>query len=152
MTRMDSILKTELTNVMDDCDRIDYTPDADPGVRRLRDTCRMELGHFLLYIADGKAFPTSEQAQLISSVWSGVHPSVTHFELKKIMDELSFPTVSENETLAAFIKAGKADRLIRLYDIYGGFMVSLGMNAPGEGRYRLYMDRMRKRASAGITE
>lgn len=138
---MDSILKSELNSVRDQCDWIDYP--GIPGKPRLRDTCRLELGHFLLYIADADPFPTMEQEMLINTVWSGVRLSVSRYGMQKELDELGLPDVSENETLAAFIKAGKADRLIRLYRTFGGFMTSLSRNSAAEGRYNRYMDRMR---------
>ena len=138
---MDSILKSELTNVRDQCDWIDYP--GTPGKPRLRDTCRLELGHFLLYIADAEPFPSMEQEMLINTVWSGVRPSVSRFGMQKELRELGLPDASENETLAAFVKAGKADRLIRLYKVYGGFMASLSRNSASERRYNSYMDEMR---------
>ena len=138
---MDSILKSELNSVRDQCDWIDYP--GIPGKPRLRDTCRLELGHFLLYIADAEPFPTMEQEMLINTVWSGVRPSVSRYGMQKELVELGLPDVSENETMAAFIKAGKADRLIRLYRTFGGFMTSLSRNSAAEGRYNRYMDRMR---------
>ena len=142
---MDSILRSEMNSVRDQCDRIDYP--GVPGERRLRDTCRMELGHFLLYIACAAPFPTMEQAMMISSVWTGVHPSVSRGQMQEELDSLTLPDVYENETLTAFIRAGKAERLIRLYRIYGRYMADISRNAAAEGRCSRYLEKMEKRAA-----
>ena len=142
---MDSILRSELTNVRDQCDWIDFP--GSPGKPRLRDTCRLELGHFLLYIADADPFPSMEQEMLVNTVWSGVRPPVSRCGMQKELNELGLPDASESETLAAFIKAGKADKLIRLYKVYGGFMASLSRNSASEGRCNRYLDRMRDLAA-----
>ena len=54
---MDSMLRNELNSLRDECDWLDYP--GTPGRPRLRETCRMELGHFLLYVACGDFFQTS---------------------------------------------------------------------------------------------
>ena len=142
---MDSILKNELNNALNACGLQKPAGTGASADRPLEETCRMELGHYLLYIADGVPFPTGEQAMLINSVWAGVHPSVTHRDMKRVMDDLSFPDASENETLTVFLQHRKADQLIRLYDLFGRFMVSISRNAVSEGRYDRYMKAMRER-------
>ena len=67
---MDSMLRSELNSLRDECDWLDYP--GTPGRPRLRETCRMELGHFLLYVACGDFFQTREQAALLNTVWEGV--------------------------------------------------------------------------------
>ncbi len=71
---MDSMLRSELNSLRDECDWLDYP--GTPGRPRLRETCRMELGHFLLYVACGDFFQTREQAALLNTVWEGAHPPV----------------------------------------------------------------------------
>ena len=147
---MDSILSSELNSLRDQCDWLDYP--GTPGKKRLRETCRLELGHFMLYVACADPFPTREQAMLLNCVWDGVHPSVCHYEMGKTLDELGFPSVSESETLAAFIKGNKAERLIRAYKVFGSTMAGFGRSIVSEGRYRRFVDEMKEISEAGLPD
>ena len=147
---MDSILTSELNSLRDECDRLDYP--GTPWKMRLRETCRLELGHFLLYVAGADPFPTMEQEMLLNTVWAGVHPSVSRCGMEKALDELGLPSASESETLEAFIKEGKADRLIRVYRIFGSTMAGFGRNIVSDGRWRRFVDEMREIAKAGLPD
>ena len=147
---MDSILASELNNLRDQCDWLDYP--GMPGKRRLWETCRLELGHFLLYVAGADPFPTMEQAMLLNYVWEGVHPSVYHYEMGETLNELGLPSASESETLAAFLKGKKADKLIHAYQVFGSTMAGFGRNIVSDGRWRRFVDEMREIAKAGLPD
>ena len=133
------------------------------GEHTTREVCRIELGQFLLYIADGATSITDAQAALLSFVFSEGGSMIPGWQLKQLAKTSGTPDPNKNLTFTAFIQADLAvsvqegerttagtDTLFTIYDTFGQLIVAFNENAISQERYDRTIAGFRARvASAG---
>ena len=130
------------------------------GVRRIsngeytsRESCRLELGAFLMYIANGKGRINDDDASLINIVMGTEY---TGYQLTQVAATLDEPKPSSSMTMLGFISGDIAltqqngyrttqstDALINLFDTFGSLMVAYDDNYISRNRFNNYIAGMK---------
>ena len=157
-----------LNGVLDLCDSLDNSGAGIQAVsssgHTTRELCKMELGQFLLYVADGSILPTDGQASVINLVLGDMYSNISQFQIKQIAKDVGIPDASSNATLTVFMMADAAlaqqngaqsasltDLLINVYEAFGRLVVMLDENSISEGRCDRYLSALKAKASSGRT-
>ena len=101
-----------LNHVLDLGDQLD---NAGGGVKGLtngedttREVCKIELGHFLLYLANCSSSINDGQAAILNLVLGDGFTQLPAHEFKELSNTVSAPDPSNNATLDAFMQADMA--------------------------------------------
>lgn len=153
-----------LNHVLDLGDQLD---NAGGGVQGLtdgehttREVCKIELGQFLLYLANCSSFINAGQAAVLNLVLGDGFSEIPAYKLKELASSISAPDPSNNLTLSAFMQADLAlsrqnsnssssltTILISIYKAFGQLLIAMNENAIAHNRYDGFINRLESRAS-----
>ena len=130
------------------------------GAHTTREVCKIELGQFLLYLANCSSFINEGQAAVLNLVLGDGFSEIPAYKLKNLASSISAPDPSDNVTLSAFMQADMAlsrqngnssssltNILISIYKAFGQLLIAMNENAMAHNRYDGFINRLESRAS-----
>ena len=153
-----------LNHVLDLGDQLD---NAGGGVKGLtngedttREVCKIELGQFLLYLANCSSSINDGQAAILNLVLGDGFTQLPAHEFKELSNTVSAPDPSNNATLDAFMQADMAlslqngensspltNILISIYKAFGQLLIAMNENTLAQSRYDRIISQMESRAA-----
>ena len=131
------------------------------GKRTTRETCKVELGQFLTYIADGCSCVNDAQADVLNLVVGDVFGCIPTDKIKELAQSVGAPNPMLNMTLLAFKRADAAakqqlganaksstDALVALYEVFGQLMLAVNEDSTARLRFNSFMNQLKESAAA----
>ena len=123
------------------------------GQYTTRETCKLELSKFLLYVANGNGILTEGEVALINIVLGQEYSA---YQLKQLASSIGTPDPSSCMTLVGFLSGDAAlsrqngyrtttstDALINAFEAFGNLMVAFDENYVSKTRCANYISGMR---------
>lgn len=130
------------------------------GEHTTRETCKIELIQFLLYLANCSTVINNGQAAVLNLVLGDDYPEIPANKFMEWSNTVDAPDPSDNATLAAFMQGDMSlsrqngensssltSLLINIYKAFGQLLIAMNENTLAQSRYDRIISQMENRAA-----